>query len=268
MAGALTIRLPQETETPLTTTQRERFGYRLAYARSLDSKIHNDKGQDYLVLREDETKLAFALCDGVSQSFYGDIAAQFLGDALLEWMWEKCPVNKQITDELPPLLQNLVEEGRKRVEQYVLPLEIPSMVRDVLEKKRGLGSESTFVAGVLDSRIRKLGFVWMGDSRLRLWTAKGEMTEKLDDTFHTRERWSSHRGLIGELHGYAGSLKQIRRIAAYSDGLAGVERQMSAFVTEEEMTKLIAQTEQSPTSDDVSLLEIWFPPRNGEKKNG
>jgi hypothetical protein len=270
MAGALTIRLPQETETPLKITQREHFGYRLAYARSLDSKTHDDKGQDYLVLREDEARLAFSLCDGVSQSFYGDIAAQILGDTLLEWMWETYKFSKQITDELMPVAQNLVHEGRKQVDPYPLPVNIPNMVRDVLEKKREIGSESTFVAGVMDSRIKKLAFVWMGDSRLRLWSSKAEITHKLGNTFHTKERWSSHKGLIGELHGFVCPLKSVRRIAVYSDGLVGIESQFNNFVPEEEMTRLIAQTEQSPTSDDVSMLEIWFAPKTpiGDEKHG
>jgi hypothetical protein len=258
MTEALTIQLPQETETPLNSTQRERFGYRFAYARSLDSKMHNDKGQDYLTLREDETRLAFALCDGVSQSFYGDLAAQILGDTLLEWLWKQYNNSEMIAEDLMPVLQSLARQAQEKVDRYALPVHIPSMVREVLEKKRALGSESTFVAGMLDLKKNKFACVWMGDSRLRFWSARKELTSKLGDTFHTRERWSSRNGLIGELHGHAGALKPVRRIAVYSDGLAIFEDRISRFVPDNTMSQIIAETESLPTSDDVSFLEIWL----------
>jgi len=254
----ISVCLPQETETPLSWVQRKRFGYRFAYARSSDSKINNDKGQDYLVFREMDQRLAFSLCDGVSQSFFGDLAARILGDALLDWFWENYKNNENIVEELLPVLRGLTNRAREMVEQYSLPVEIPVMVRDVLERKRSIGSESTFVSGLLDVRENRLALVWMGDSRLRLWNAKLELTTKLGDTFHTRERWSSHKGLIGELHAYASTLKSVRRLAVYSDGLAAFDDRINTFVSDETLRQLITETETSATSDDVSLIEVWL----------
>ena len=77
------VRVSQEQDTPVIAEQRRVYGYRYAYNRSADSQAHHDKGQDYLTFHENGKRLVFALCDGVSQSFYGDLAAYLLGDALV-----------------------------------------------------------------------------------------------------------------------------------------------------------------------------------------
>jgi len=70
------ITLSQERETQVTAQQRRAFGYRYAYSRSADSRVHQDQGEDYLAIHENSRRLVFALCDGVSQSFYGNLAAR------------------------------------------------------------------------------------------------------------------------------------------------------------------------------------------------
>ena len=52
------------------------------FNRSSDSYINNVDGQDYFIFHDGEDKLCFVLCDGVGQSYCGQLAAKFLGDYL------------------------------------------------------------------------------------------------------------------------------------------------------------------------------------------
>ncbi|MDW8270219.1 MAG: protein phosphatase 2C domain-containing protein, partial [Anaerolineae bacterium] len=254
-----TVRIDPGRETPVTVRRRAQFGYRYAYARSADSRAGNDVGQDYLALREDGVRLAFALCDGVGQSFYGDLAARLLGDALVDRLWQDGFADEAVfRKEVTALLDALVGQGMSEVAAYPIPQGLPPMLHQVLEEKRALGSEATFVAGLLDTAANRLFLAWMGDSRLRLWGREGELTAQLGDTFHTRERWSTRRGRVGELHTFSLSLQGLRSLVAYSDGLAALDgrRPPSHFA----LQSLIDDAQDAANSDDISYLEIWNGP--------
>jgi len=259
---AETIRLPQDRETPVTGQQRRKFGYRYAYARSADSRANNDPGQDFLCLREDGQRLVFALCDGVSQSFYGDLAARLLGEALVDWLWDKAPSDPAaLPSALEAFLDSLVVSAGRQVEAHPLPDDLPPMVRQVLEQKRALGSETTFAAGRLDLSRGRLDLAWMGDSRLRLWGHEGEITARLGETFHTQERWSTRRGRIGSLHTFTLSTRDLRYLMAYSDGLAILDKILSRHFRAASIEAIIADSLRRPESDDISFLEIWLGDR-------
>lgn len=257
-----TIRLPQDRETPVSGQQRRKFGYRYACARSADSRANNDAGQDFLILREDGQRLVFALCDGVSQSFYGDLAARLLGEALVDWLWDKAPPDPAaLPSALEAFLDSLVVPAGQQVEAHPIPDDLPPMVRQVLEQKRALGSETTFAAGRLDLSRGRLDLVWMGDSRLRLWGHEGEITARLGETFHTQERWSTRRGRIGSLHTFTLSTEELRYLMAYSDGLAILDKILSRHFRAASIEAIIADSLRRPESDDISFLEIWLGDR-------
>lgn len=86
-----TLKVPQGWESWVQVVRGQALAYRFAYARSADTRASGDVGQDYLAVREGPQTLVFALCDGVSQSFYGDLAARYLGDALVAWLGERLP---------------------------------------------------------------------------------------------------------------------------------------------------------------------------------
>ncbi len=275
--AAETVRIDQTQETSVTARQRARFGYRYAYARSADSRAGGDPGQDYLVLREDGVRLAFALCDGVGQSFYGDLAARYLVDALVAWLTNEVPVTMEETvlkAALAAYLQALTGPATEMVAAHVLPVGIPSMLRDVLEQKRRLGSESMFVCGRLDLPCAeypegRLILAWMGDSRLRIWGPQGERTPKWVRGGNSAERWSTRRGLVnGEPHvivlpvSFRGR-PRVQSVMAYSDGLALLDR-YSSPPSDAELSDLIDRAGKLPTSDDISFVEVWTgsrPPR-------
>ena len=254
--------LPQEWETPTQVVRRVGFSYRYTYARSADSQASGERGQDYLTIREDEQRLAFALCDGVSQSFFGDLAARWVGEALLSWLWEELPPSddhEKLQVSLAHRLRALAATAQEQVNTLPLPEGLPLMVRDVLEAKRALGSQSTFAGGMIDTAAKRFILVWMGDSRIRLWGPDGlEHTDELGDTFHTHERWSSHQGLVGEVHVFTAPLEGVSRIAVYSDGLAQAAGSLATSPRNQALDALITDAGHSPTSDDVSFLELWL----------
>ena len=262
------MRIIQDQETPITTQIGDSFSYRYAFERSADSILANAPGQDYLAIDADEAHLAFVLCDGVSQSFYGDLAARFLGDQLVHWLWEKGSKLINHPDDIQlvisTFLNTIKETASRQVSEFLLPEMIAPMLKGVLEKKRALGSEAIFTAGFLDLVAGQAVLCWMGDARLRIWGASGEISNQHLDkhTFLTQERWSTKRGVVGELHTAFLSLAELVRIVSYSDGLARLDQKITkGSPSNRTLANIIQENKYLPTSDDISFLEIWL----GEK---
>ena len=86
---AQAIYAPQDRELPVSDGGGGGFAWRYAYARAADLIAMDEGGQDYLALRWADGVVAFSLCDGVSLSFYGDLAARRLGHELVRG-WTIC----------------------------------------------------------------------------------------------------------------------------------------------------------------------------------
>lgn len=260
MADDTIIHVPQEHETPATTFEWAGYQCRYAYARSADSRVAGDPGQDRLVLRSNEQQLALVLCDGVSQSFVGDLAARLLADALLDWLTTISEDGTAtVVASLTERLTTLVAEVQPVIDGFVLPNQLSAMLRDVLEQKRVLGSESTFVAVQINIPKDRLVLAWMGDSRMRLWGRQEERTHEFGNSFHTAERWSSRHGLVGTPHVAVLPLSDVTRLLIYSDGLTQLDQQ-AGMLSNEALNTLITAADNTPTSDDVSLIEVWRTP--------
>jgi len=268
LSEAYTYRLPQERETEPRSLIFGRFRVRFAYGRSQDSRAAKARGQDYLALRLNRERLAFVLCDGVSQSFFGDLAAGILGDLLLDWMWDR-PITKKtlrsFEQDLTGKLTTWMEQAKLAVEHYRLPPHMPAMVQEVLERKRGLGSETMFACGLVQLPDRAhpegiLQLAWLGDTRLQLWHGAREGTARLNANWDERGRWSTHEGPKGgPLGAYLDTLEGVDRLIAYSDGFLPVADRL-ALADETALAKFVQDLLESPTSDDVSLLDIAILP--------
>lgn len=254
----ITLRLPQDTETLTSEAQHGRFAFRYAYARSADTRDAGLPGQDYLVVHTDGQRLAFALSDGVSQSFCGEIAARLVGDAVAGWLWHapSSMDSAALAAGIAERLTALVTDAAPEVQAAPLPAGLAPVVRDVLEQKRALGTEANFAAGLVDTTANALALVWLGDLRLRLWHGGVEQTDTLGDTFHTRERWSSRRGVVGEVHAAVRPVEALGRLAVYSDGLAVLDSLAALTLDNEALDTLIAEASRQPASDDICALEI------------
>jgi hypothetical protein len=261
-----TIRVPQDRESPLQPVKAGPFTGRYAYARSADTRAANATGQDYLTFGSDAAMFVFAVCDGVSQSFYGDIAARLLGDALIEWLAALSPTvsdRSEVRAELGERLDGLVDPARAAVMEQALPEGLPPMLVEVLQAKRAAGSESTYVCGRIDLPTASLPYgriilSWLGDSRLRVWGPAAECTAELGGVFETQQRWSSRVGPIGEPSVVvADALTRtgglaIHSIAAYSDGLLMLDA-LSSLPSDLQLSELIMQGSRL---DDISVIEL------------
>lgn len=269
MEETIHTRVPQDRELPVQSAAAGPFRLRFLYARAADSREAGQPGQDYLAFRSDGHRLVFALCDGVGQSFYGDLAARFLGDALVEWLWAlPGPVTGAETfrRELAAYLRSLTEAAGAQVQEVALPDDLPPMVREVLEQKRTIGSETTFVCGCLqepttDLPEGQLLLAWMGDSRLRLWGADGERTGELNASWDVAQRWSTRDGPKGgEVGVYVGTLAGLSSLQAYSDGLLAYEGELHPQVEDGVLDRLMLALGETATSDDISFLQIDYQP--------
>jgi hypothetical protein len=269
-----TFRLPQEIETAPSALSYGRFCVRYAYGRSSDSQTSDDLGQDYIAFRINLERFAFVLCDGVSQSFYGDLAARVMGDLLLDWLWDRSPkwrTEREFQSTLASQLEAWTEKGKQIVGSYRLPEDVPTMVADVLERKRDQGSETMFVCGLLNLPDRKnkrgsIALAWMGDTRLQLWMGEDQKTDLLNASWDTNQRWSSHGGLKGGTPGtYLTNFEEVDRVIGYSDGFVSVEQKLSQ-ANEADLDSLIQKLLQSPTSDDVSFIDLVVLPKSVKTK--
>jgi Protein phosphatase 2C len=140
----------------------------LGYRRCLDFDEGNHPGQDYATVRIGEGYIVGIVADGVSQSFYGNIAAQRVSQWLLEKLWRhrKRPPHQK---SLERALTSLEKQTATEIESVQIPEHIPEIMRTALEKTRTSGSQTVFAA-----------FVSNGKGAVRLYLV-GDITAVLHD---------------------------------------------------------------------------------------
>lgn len=252
------ITLNQETDTPARREYIGKVALTYLYDRSRDSQQAHGRGQDFIAFYGDEHRLAFAVCDGVSQSFYGDLAARFLGEKLVTWLAElPFPDDAEaFRAALSAQLAAWQPEADALVAAQPIRPDLPPLLRDALLRKRENGSESMFLAALIDHQAGALAACWMGDLRLRLFNVEGEELPLPEALWETRQRWSSRLGakngapqvLLRSLHGIA-------RLTAHSDGFGSRADMLKRF-TLESLDALADELVSLPASDDLSLLDI------------
>ncbi len=226
------------------------------YDRSRDSKLGNARGQDFIAYCYDESRITFAVCDGVSQSFYGDLAARYLGTHLVDWLRGLKAYPDQIGEQADAVLRQWTDEATRLVQEKPLNSDLVPLVRDALERKRANGSEAMFVAGMLDFRQWTLAVLWMGDMRLWLWDASTQPVDLPGAAWETRERWSTRVGpKNGSPHGAVLPVERIARLTVHSDGVGSYAPDLRT-ITLEKLDQLALTLNATPTSDDVSILDI------------
>ncbi|MBO9310373.1 MAG: hypothetical protein J7551_11395 [Chloroflexi bacterium] len=252
------VTLNQETDTPARREYIGSVALTYLYDRSRDSQQAGGRGQDFIAFCGNERRLAFAICDGVSQSFHGDLAARFLGEKLVGWLAE-LPFPDDAETFRAALSAQLAAwqlEAEALIAAQPIRPDLPPLLRDALMRKRENGSESMFLAALIDHTAGALAACWMGDLRLRLFDDKGEELPLPEARWETRQRWSSRFGakngapqvLLMALHGVA-------RLTAHSDGFGSRSDMLKRF-TLESLDALADELLSLPTSDDLSLLDV------------
>ncbi|MBO1580141.1 protein phosphatase 2C domain-containing protein [Bacillus sp. XF8] len=250
--------LPQLEETPLQEETTEIFTCRYSYFRAKEAQELDEGGQDFLAFQVSGNRFIFALCDGVGMSFHGEIAARFLGTKLLK-LFETCLDKEQdFSNFLYKSLQDWEKEAMEEVKAFQLPRDTPWLLRDVLEEKRNHGSESMFIGGTIEVIPNRdevnVMLVAHGDSFLQLFQENKKCFDLIEYERNTENRWSTHRGILGgELKIISKTLarKEANRLVIHSDGLMPL-----LHYNFEEVTEEIKRAQSSPTSDDISFLDI------------
>lgn len=123
-------------------------------------------GQDDARLAYDERYAIGVLCDGVSQSFYGNLAAAAATERLSALLWNR-RANPPSGAELEAAVASIERDLAQEVEGFAIPSRLPEVVRNGLEGVRQTaGSQAVFVAFVIDRALRKLSAYAVGDAYL------------------------------------------------------------------------------------------------------
>jgi len=256
------LQTDQKKKTPVSNGPKTApYFFRFGLDRSRDTQKSDQSSQDCISIQWTATRLSATLCDGVSQSFFGELAAAELSNKLSQFLLA-LPIESDaafLHDTIRAFLDNLSSTFSRTVEEYSLDNIEPAFLRSVLEKKRYLGSEAVFTSVLLDKTTNLTLLVWAGDCRLRLWLRDEEVTKELlsTETFLTQERWSSSKGIIGDLHLALFPVSSFDTIMSYSDGLSLLDEKSHVFQESNiAIEHYVSQTKSFASSDDVSFLQI------------
>ncbi|THF73932.1 hypothetical protein [Cohnella fermenti] len=240
--------------------------YSYGYSRSRESRLGGEPGQDYLTFAESAEALCFALCDGIGLSYYGDYAARFVGDRLIDWLAELPRANEggaELSYRLDRYMRQMTAEATEQLREHEIPPTITGMLREVLSVQKKKGSGTMYGAGRIDWPSAELPegrivLVWQGDIRIRLWADGVEASARLGDNFHTRHQWNSVAGPVGGppcVHcDKLASLGRRGALTIYSDGLQALDRFASPLPVPQLATLLNGEA-RHPSSDDISVFQ-------------
>lgn len=262
------VSVDQMRATSLSSAPSRRAAIDYLCLPSRERQSKGTVGQDYVVVRHNEEAICFAVCDGVGQSFYGHLAAQFLGDAVVEWLGtlEAAVDERHLAAGMTDFLTDLSASAQQLVADYALPQDLPKLVLSALERQRAYGSETMFVCGRLQfprvpadpTDAGQIVLCWLGDVEAQVLDRDG-VPINLGAQWTSRERWSTSQGLRGaeRVHVWSGDLNRVSQIVVYSDGLASLGHRLWALVgAPQELEQEIEEIQRSPADDDVALLRI------------
>ena len=160
----------------LAGSKIDRLKIQLGYRRSRDFDKTDSPGQDFAVARCNLAHFVGLVADGVSQSYFGDLAAQHLGTHLLELLW-----NTRQQPLTAPDLEHELKLMQESLAQVVAGHHVehlPEAVRHALERTRALGSQAVFAAAIWDLHTHRLTAYRVGD--VRLWIRSADSTTEIN----------------------------------------------------------------------------------------
>ena len=262
------VEVSMEHETEPRTKHIGGFVARYLYGRSREGREHGAPGQDFIVCAGSSGRVYFAVCDGVSQSFFGNLAARLLGLNLVKWLKTNDAAEQNpaaLKADLAKFLTNLTEVGTLEVREFALSDSLGTMLRDVLERKRQDGSESTFACGALarqQNGATRMLLAWMGNTEIQLFQREDD-TQKLyplQAQWTDGNRWSTRQGPMGDIGLFTGEIDKLARVAVFSDGLQSVGPAFALELNDAQLWQLVTELQEAPSSDDAAWLEIKSDP--------
>ncbi len=230
------------------------------------------QSQDYLFMRRTPDKVVFAVCDGVSKSFDGEFAAQYLGRGLVNRLWlpDMHTVQpNELKDQLHAYLTNppVRDEANRLVHQVgILDLvqgdatRVPGQV----ERREKYGSHTVFATGRIDFDPKwtyhgRINLAWAGNTRI--WVRHGDIWEHLTaSTLTDVNRWTTKDGLQGRLSTWSGRVEDTDQILVYTDGLPELDNLLGEgktnWLKDNDTLQEAIQNFKNPINDDYTLLDI------------
>src|SRR5436305_3160502 len=230
------------------------YGYR----RWLEFDPSGSYGQDFFAIRADECYVVGVVADGVSQSFFGDLAAKAVGTYVIDILW-RCRREPLAKEQIEVELHGL--EGR--VNELVQSREIRnpnSILGQALEKTRAKGSQTVFTAFVLDVHNRAIVLYQVGD--VAAWLYKSDRSY----SFFSADRlgrWSSAGQ--SQLALALKNEKNVVGVLLHSDGvrLEWAERSKRPDVSEEDF---LEEVNQRASVDDMAFIAVKVSGSDGPTK--
>ncbi len=255
--------VPQSIETPVTFEQAPGVYVRYTYSRSSDSMANQIDGQDFLCFKHNDQRFTAVICDGVGSSFCGNLAARILGENLIEWLWSldimTVTGHAALMESAAAYLNKMQKLAQVEVAEYQIPGEITGLIRQALESQRAYGSEAVFAACRIDHPSPSLpdglvSILWMGDTHIEVLDNDGTLIE-LGGEFANADRWSTARGVRGSTYTWMGSLHDVGRIVAYTDGLLAHADVLRGY-SDTTLDQAIRAGSKLPSSDDVAFIDM------------
>lgn len=156
------------------------------YRRCRDFDATNSKGQDYYSVRAGDGYVVGVVADGVSQSFFGDLAAKAVGQFLVDFLWRsrgEAISAEKLESELRGLERDVNAEVRAKELNHQ-----PPMLAKALEATRAKGSQTVFTAFSLDLRGGEVVLYQVGDVSAWLYNRQGGWDQR---SANQSGRWSS-----------------------------------------------------------------------------
>jgi hypothetical protein len=151
----------------------------------------NSPGQDCAGIQADGEYVVGVAVDGVSQSFYAQIAAEAVCCCLLQELWKarQQPPDKEGVSNVLAQLSNQVHPTK--VETFPIP-ELMPLIKGSEEEKQRRGSQAVFAAFVLNRVTRELHLYRVGDPGAVVYHADREPEVlRVTDRSLAMGRWSS-----------------------------------------------------------------------------
>lgn len=240
-------------------------GYYL-HSRSFESFHHDINGQDYISIKANERQLCFVVCDGVGQSFLGDLGAKILGDSLLDLLWVINPLfdEKEYKSIITEHLNNITKFSSTKIQNQELPESLSEITIKALEGMRNYGSESMFAAGKITFDKKNIIsqnttlFCWLGDTEIHVLNKTGRSVD-LGAKWTSKQRWSSHYGIKGTDYVNIKIIKtkKISKLIAFSDGFKTIINSDKSILNNKRVIdQQIQNIRESPESDDVTIFYL------------
>jgi len=236
----------------------------LGYRRRQEKDKNDGEGEDYAWLKADENQVVAVLADGVSQSFFGQIAAQQVVRGLAKYLNSGNSLEDQ--QELEDALRSIAQNASIIVKEYQLRPNLSSTMRDLLEEERANGSQTVFGAFVFDRATRQLVICQVGDVRIRVFSVgmDGKMTHAIVDadkmgrfstvTTANYDDASLHNNIVVR------RFENVAGVLIHSDGVDDRWGEHPAALESSQEQELRSALDRWGDGDDASIVGVMTHP--------